>query len=336
MTEKSEQRLAKPNMSDTQFKVGLGLLIAWIIPFLYYSHQVYTWALANQPKGYKYTEYKQLWMTAVGGASFLMMKETISFVVTPLYRYLLPKSDDEYVWNRKVAKCVDMTVGLVYFSLSSYWGWYTLRYSKWLPHCLGGLHPQGSVMGAVDAPFPELPPGCACYILFTYGYHAQDFIMHFFIKKDNDWREMLLHHLATLALYPGFMYGGYMGVGVVMAYIHDLAEIPCNLCRLSNNLDFKYLTPFLYVIMLAAWIYTRCVLLPYYIYVCATELYLPEPIKHLENAINLEICFVSVLQVLHYYWLYKFLLIGWRLITKGEQRDLINTIDVTKDEKKVQ
>jgi len=100
---------------------------------------VYTWAHENKPKDYKYPEYKQLWMTAVGAGSFKFMQEIISFCVKPLYSYLVPvKNGDEQAWERKVKKLTANTVGLVYFSLSTAWGYHILRYSTWLPWYLGG------------------------------------------------------------------------------------------------------------------------------------------------------------------------------------------------------
>ena len=69
-----------------------------VTPFLYYAHMIYTWALANKPHGYKYTEYKQLWMTGVGAASFCFMKEIITLCVTPIYKRIIKKTDDEKLW----------------------------------------------------------------------------------------------------------------------------------------------------------------------------------------------------------------------------------------------
>lgn len=95
----------------------------------------------------------------------------------------------------------------------------------------------------------------------------QDAIHHLvFAERDNDWREMLIHHLAAVALYPGFFFGGLMGGGVLAAWLHDLADIAVNLCRLSNTLGLSKLTPILYVNMLVVWGYTRLIVLPFWIY----------------------------------------------------------------------
>ena len=60
-----------------------------------------------------------------------------------------------------------------------------MKDSTWLPYYLGGQHPQGSIDALMQTLFIEPPAGCHCYILFTYGYHVQDFIHHLMINIDD-------------------------------------------------------------------------------------------------------------------------------------------------------
>jgi hypothetical protein len=185
--------------------------------------------------------------------------------------------------------------------------------------------------------FIETPPGIHCYVFFTYGYHIADFLRHVRIPiddRDNDWREMFLHHIAAVALYPGFIFSNIMGLGVVLAWLHDIADITVCICRISNILDLRLLTPITWFVMLITWGYTRIFILPLYIYATATEVKFPAPVEHFTIAIQLELCFLSIMQVLHIFWFYLFLLMGWRLVMKGEQKELINTIESEVDETK--
>jgi len=93
-----EKRIAKQNLNDTGFTIALLTLAGLVIPFMYYAHSVYTWAHENKPQGYKYPEYKQIWMTGVGAGSFLFMQEIITLCSTPLYKYLLPANEDEVAY----------------------------------------------------------------------------------------------------------------------------------------------------------------------------------------------------------------------------------------------
>lgn len=89
--------------------------------------------------------------------------------------------------------------------------------------------------------------------------------------RDNDWREMFLHHVAAVCLYPGFIFSNVMGVGVVIAWLHDIADIAVNMCRLVLTLDFKIPAFLCYLVMVTLWIYTRLIVLPVYIYRILTE-----------------------------------------------------------------
>ena len=188
------------------FRIALVIVFCVAVPFLYYSNMIYTYGHANKPAGYKYPEYKQLWMTGVGALCFGIIKEILDCITFPIFKRLVANKGDDYAWERKVRKAQENLVGFFYFSLSTFWGYSMMKDSIWIPHFLGGNHPDASIQGSFSALWVDTPPGIHCYILFTYGYHVQDFIRHlFFVETDNDWREMLLHHISALALYPGFI-----------------------------------------------------------------------------------------------------------------------------------
>ena len=128
--------------------------------------------------------------------------------------------------------------------------------------------------------FGETPPGIHCYIFITYGYHVQDFIRHLFVPRDNDWREMFLHHLCAVALYPGFLFGNIMGIGVFLAWLHDIADVPCNLCRMFLQMKWEKMTFLFYVTLMTLWAYTRLYILPWCIYIIFTEVYYPPHLSH--------------------------------------------------------
>jgi len=112
-----------------------------VIPFLYYATQVYLWAHANKPAGYKYPEVKQLWMTAVGLCTFKMLEELIYCVARPIFRRLMKEQPDQITLERKVNKACSNLNGFVYHTTATLWGYHVLKNSTWLPWFLGGLHP---------------------------------------------------------------------------------------------------------------------------------------------------------------------------------------------------
>ena len=244
--------------------IALGVLGCLIIPFLYYATSVYQYAQANKPEGYKYPEVKQLWMTGVGFCSYKMMEEVVYGVTRPIFTWLMPKSIDQdpKALDRKVNKACHNMNGLLFHSTATYWGWHVMKNSTWLPWYMGGLNPDGNMYGSFQVLFIDTPPGTHCYILFTYGYHLLNFVNHFFKEKNNDWRTMLIHHIAAVALFPGLIFGGLLGAGVVAAWLHDVADIFVAICRILNVLEYKWSSTFAFIAMITVWFYTRLMLLP--------------------------------------------------------------------------
>ena len=106
-----------------------------------------------------------------------------------------------------------------------------------------------------------------------------------FVEKDNDWREMFMHHVCALCLYPGFIFSNIMGVGVVLAWLHDVGDILANVTRLCNMLDFHIATGVTFLAMMAVWAYTRLYYLPMYIFYINRDLVYPEPYTHFQPVI---------------------------------------------------
>ena len=168
--------------------------------------------------------------------------------------------------------------------MSSVWGYHTLKNSPWLPWYLGGQHPEGSIEQGLAGMFLKTPPGTHCYILFTFGYHFYNFVNHFFVaERTNDWREMMLHHIAAVALYFGFILANCMGVGVFGAWLHDLADCWVTITRFFNSFEqTSKITLFTFVMMLFVWFYTRLFILPQLIYkvLIYPRVSFPEEVAH--------------------------------------------------------
>ena len=168
---------------------------------------------------------------------------------------------------RYVNKATKCLYQIFYFTLSAVWGYFILQYSEWLPWFLGGANPEASILKSFDMNYPELPIGFYFYVYFTMGYHLASFIeLLIFGTNQNDFREMLLHHIATCALYFGFIFSNIMGVGGVIAWLHDIADVFVALSRFLNCIGFEKEATFSFWIMYSLWFLTRIVILPIYIY----------------------------------------------------------------------
>ena len=71
------------------------------------------------------------------------------------------------------------------------------------------------------------------------GYHVGDTIVHtFFKERASNFNEMLLHHIATATLFFCCIYANQMGIGSVIAYLHDIADIFGNLVKCMTTTKY--------------------------------------------------------------------------------------------------
>jgi hypothetical protein len=127
-----------------------------------------------------------------------------------------------------------------------------------------------------NAPFLPYPKAVLDYSLYTFGYHFGDAVMHAFVdERHNDFAEMFLHHIATCTLYFGYILANFLGIGSIIAFLHDIADIPVQITKFLDALGFKLVTKLSFLIMMIVWFYTRCMILPTLIHFIVTELRYP-------------------------------------------------------------
>jgi hypothetical protein len=184
-----------------------------------------------------------------------------------------------------------------YFTFASVFGWYTLKDSFILPPSLGG---KGDLYDTFKTfPTVDLPPLYHLYFTGTMGYHIGGLISLFFAKeKQNDYIEMMFHHLVTFYLYA-FSYLTNTLIGGVVAYIHDIGDIFVSWTRIWAESEYKRTTGYSFVLTILVWIYTRLIMFPMCIYVSTykLEVYAGSPyIKPIFGFL------MGCLYILHVYW----------------------------------
>ena len=150
----------------------------------------------HAPKGYKFPAYSGIWMAGVGFLFWKAMKGTVTQAGMNLTRKLTNESDSHLEKEKAARQAAVQLNKFLYFVISAYWGWVSLRDSAWLPGYLGG-HKEGSpAQGMKNFPFiPQVGAGgCNCYILFTFGYHINELIDHLIYDQDDkDFVALLFH-----------------------------------------------------------------------------------------------------------------------------------------------
>ena len=88
---------------------------------------------------------------------------------------------------------------------------------------------------------------------------------------------MLIHHLATNCLYFCYIFSGIIPFGAIIAYLHDLADIPANIGKVLSSTTFEIAAVIDGIILMIVWAYTRCYLLPKSIHYLFTVPELKDP-----------------------------------------------------------
>jgi len=73
-------------MNDVAFAIGVTALLAFCVPFLYYTYIGYQWAMENMPEGYDYPYASKLRISLVGALWFGLQKKVIHAIFKPKMR----------------------------------------------------------------------------------------------------------------------------------------------------------------------------------------------------------------------------------------------------------
>lgn len=77
---------------------------------------------------------------------------------------------------------------------------------------------------------------------------------------------MMFHHLVTVFLFGGSIYLNFIGIGSVVAYIHDVSDFVCGVLKIFAETKYDNATRISYVVLMLLWIYTRLIFFPLAVY----------------------------------------------------------------------
>lgn len=163
-----------------------------------------------------------------GMAVFIILSEYSFIKLTYNWvRCHVKDQDNPTLAHSRTLKATKKMFATFYFAITVAYGYHVLKDSLWLPWYMGGNHPDGAVDNVfVNIPFTPVVPGAKWYALTTMGYHLGDLFMHLFVhERQNDFKEMLLHHLCAVLLYALMIYGNMLGIGCLIIFLHDIADI---------------------------------------------------------------------------------------------------------------
>jgi hypothetical protein len=193
---------------------------------------------------------------------------------------------------------------------NSFWAWTVLKDQPFFPTSLGGTGAFALML--VDFPYKKHCDQLGSVQLILMSYHTGALLVHIFDTRKNDFLEMLLHHSVTMFLY-GFSYMfNIWEPAVVIAYLHDVSDIPVCLTRLFVETDYKKLTVIWFLTNAACWFYVRLLVFPQLVY---TIWVTPVDLGHW-CVLPIYVFMLSCLVVLHAYWFYMFVYIFYIQVFK--------------------
>ena len=149
------------------------------------------------------------------------------------------------------------------------------------------------------------------------GFHVGGLINLFIGKKRNDFFEMALHHLLTLYLFGGSYMFNVWECAAVIAFLHDIADIPGNLTKTLTNTNYGNVTAVAFIVTMVIWFYTRCFIFGTIIYqIIEMDVLLGHAM------VKPFFCYLlSCLYLLHWYWFHIFCKLLYKYAFTGETED---------------
>jgi hypothetical protein len=187
------------------------------------------------------------------------------------FNLLLPICKDEgatrdaRAW--KAGKKVWQTI---FYICTVVYGYITLEKTDWLPWFLGG---HGSFAGfSSHLPYHEVPEGIINYYMFELGYIGGAAIEHiFFEERTNDYYMYILHHLCAVSLIISSYMCNFLGVGCLILFDLDLADIFTNSASGFGQTKYDLLAAINFFSLCVVWIFTRMMILPWIVYMLYTD-----------------------------------------------------------------
>lgn len=138
-----------------------------------------------------------------------------------------------------------------------------------------------------------------------------------------------MHHIAAFCLYFCYIFGNILDLGATIAFLHDLADIPGNLCKALNSTVYQNSSAVVFVTCMVVWFVTRIYCLPQMIYKIFTSLIYDAEYAEFQPFIYLNGIFLCVMCALHYFWFAMFFKILSRYVLTGEAKDEQNDVEAS-------
>ncbi|KAI1283729.1 Ceramide synthase 6 [Halotydeus destructor] len=159
------------------------------------------------------------------------------------------------------------------------------------------------------------------YYQLELGFYLSLLVSQFWDTRRKDFGQMLVHHLATVALMVFSWACCLQRIGTLVLVIHDFADVPLEAVKLARySRAPEGATNAIFVLFALSWIFSRLGLLPWRVIAYSTYYALREvpmfPAYYVFNALLL------VLQALHIVWTWLILRMAYNAIYQDGVKDI--------------
>lgn len=151
-----------------------------------------------------------------------------------------------------------------------------------------------------------------CYYFLEMGFYLSLVLRLAFDVKRKDFKEQVVHHIATLTLLAFSWVSNYIRIGTLVMAVHDSADILLEGGKIFNYANWPKTARSMFAVFTVLFMITRLVIFPFWLIHCTwvypVELFPPFFGYYFFNVM------LVVLLFLHLYWAYLILLMLFKLI----------------------
>lgn len=150
------------------------------------------------------------------------------------------------------------------------------------------------------------------YYILEMGFYLSLLLSLTFDVKRKDFKEQVIHHVATLTLLSFSWISNYIRIGTLVMAVHDSSDILLEGGKLFNYAKWEKTAHVIFVVFTAAFMVTRLVIFPFWLIHC-TWVY---PLERFDPFFGYYFfnIMLMVLQILHIYWAFLISRMAYKFI----------------------
>jgi len=242
------------------------------------------------------------------------------FIVPGLLEPICKVQNDAKDRRKRSRKMALMLYSVVWYTISTIWGYTILKDTDFFPKCLGG---RGDIWKTFEEfPFQKEIPGMKLYYMANFGWHLEGLLKTLTLDGLRpDIIEMSLHHIVTCYLVGGSYLINYVNVGMTIEWLHDFTDIFISVIRFIMETKWNKMSLIVMPITLTFWFYGRICVFSHIIYVMHTTKVMGE--EHGDHYImNYIVYGVSTILCLNIWWGKVMAGMAISALTKGKIEDV--------------